>query len=316
MTYITALLRGLRPSLIGPIAFLLVASACSSPSESSPSPTSVPAPTSIVPTPASGQPAILRIVLASSDLAVGPNRFAFGILEGTAGQVRVSEAKALFFHIDTSDRARAQATARFIEWPTGRAGVYVATVEFDLAGRWGVVAEIAGEDGRVRAQSGVFEVKQESSSPAMRQRAPASVSRTAKDVADLAEITTSAEPDPDLYEMTIAEAVASGRPTVVTFATPAFCRTATCGPQVEVISDLKERFKPRANFIHVEVYDNPREIEGDLTKLRLSPLMAEWGLQSEPFTFVIDGQGLIAAKFEGFVTDGELDAALRATLDP
>ena len=42
--------------------------------------------------------------------------------------------------------------------------------------------------------------------------------------------------------------------------------------------------------------------------------MAEWGLLTEPFTFVVDAGGRVAAKFEGFVTEGELEAALTAVL--
>ena len=67
--------------------------------------------------------------------------------------------------------------------------------------------------------------------------------------------------------------------------------------------------------MHVEVYENAHEIEGDASRLRLDPAMAEWGLLTEPFTFVVDAGGRVAAKFEGFVTEGELEAALTAVLD-
>ncbi len=120
--------------------------------------------------------------------------------------------------------------------------------------------------------------------------------------------------DLDLDRMTIAEAISGGLPTLVTFATPAFCTSATCGPQVEVVSTIKERYKGRANFIHIEVYDNPHEMEGDVSKGRLSPLLDEWGLRSEPFTFVIDADGLVAAKFEGFATEDELESALQEVI--
>ena len=52
-----------------------------------------------------------------------------------------------------------------------------------------------------------------------------------------------------------------------------------------------------------------------LSKGRLTPLMAEWGLLTEPFTFVLDRGGLIMSKFEGFVTEEELESALAAALD-
>ena len=223
----------------------------------------------------------------------------------------------MFVYLDSSqDARRFRATAQFVPWPVGRAGVYVASVTFDQAGRWGVEVEVTEEDGAVRVGQAGFVVKPRSSSPAIGQPAPLSRNKTLQDVADLAEITTALVPDPDLYQMTIAQAASSGRPGVVTFATPGFCLTATCGPQVDVVASLKDRYMGQANFVHVEVYDNPKEMEGDLAKGRLSPLLEEWGLLTEPFTFVLDSEGTVSSKFEGFVTAGELEAALVATLGP
>jgi hypothetical protein len=85
---------------------------------------------------------------------------------------------------------------------------------------------------------------------------------------------------------------------------------------VQVVSDLKDRYESRASFVHVEVYENPSEIQGDITRGRLSPLMDEWGLRIEPFTYVLDGDGLVRSKFEGFVTVGELEVALVDVLGP
>ena len=60
------------------------------------------------------------------------------------------------------------------------------------------------------------------------------------------------------------------------------------------------------------MYDNPHEIEGDLSRAVISPMLTEWGLPSEPWTFVMDGGGIVRAKFESFTTREELEAALRA----
>jgi hypothetical protein len=40
----------------------------------------------------------------------------------------------------------------------------------------------------------------------------------------------------------------------------------------------------------------------------------EWGLPTEPYVFVVDGQGKVAAKFEGMAYPDELTAALDAVL--
>ena len=256
---------------------------------------------------------VLRVLIASTDLAVGRNRLVFAILDEESSPLRIPEVRFTLTYLDASPpEVRSQGSALFRPWPANPGGVYAAAVSFDDPGRWGLEVRIPGDGGVLVGRAGVV-VNRESSSPAIGRPVPASRNKTLKD-ADISELTTSAVPDLDLYRTTIAEAISGGLPTLVTFATPAFCTSATCGPQVEVVSTIKERYKGRANFIHIEVYDNPHEMEGDLSKGRLSPLLDEWGLRSEPFTFVIDADGLVAAKFEGFATEDELESALREVI--
>ena len=276
---------------------------------------STPTPSATVTPAAAAETGGAVVALATTDLGIGQNRLAFGIIGGDLQPIRTPEAELALVYLDVDPAVPTSAgTATFVQWPTGRSGVYVADVTFDRAGRWGVIATVTGEDGKTIPAKAGFVVAAQTSAPALGQPAPASVNKTGADVSDLKEITSSPIPDPELYEMTIGEAVASGTPTVVAFATPAFCQTATCGPQVEVVSAVKERFRDRSNFIHVEVYDNPHLIQGDFGNVSLSPLIEEWGLVAEPFTFVLDDQGRVFAKFQGFVTDEELSEAVSAVL--
>ena len=99
-------------------------------------------------------------------------------------------------------------------------------------------------------------------------------------------------------------------PAVVVFATPAFCLTAVCGPQVSVLSQLKEQYSGRANFIHVEVVKDPHLVQGGRPSVEFVEAVKEWGLPTEPWTFIIDKEGLVQAKFEAFATLGELADSL------
>jgi glutathione peroxidase-family protein len=47
----------------------------------------------------------------------------------------------------------------------------------------------------------------------------------------------------------------------------------------------------------------------------VSGFLEEWGLNSEPFTFMLDKDGIIVAKFEGFVTLSELEAKITEILE-
>ena len=101
---------------------------------------------------------------------------------------------------------------------------------------------------------------------------------------------------------------------MVVFSTPAFCVSATCGPQLEIVSQVKERHKDKANFIHVEVFEDPHLIEEGRLSATPVPAMEEWGLLTEPWIFVIDGDGRVRAKFEQFTPAEEIEAALREVL--
>ena len=86
------------------------------------------------------------------------------------------------------------------------------------------------------------------------------------------------------------------------------------------MSELKGTYQGRANFIHVEIYDNPDEIQGDLERARISDPVEAWGLTSIPhwfnesWTFILDGEGKIQGRFQGFATMEELEDSLVAVL--
>ena len=140
------------------------------------------------------------------------------------------------------------------------------------------------------------------------------MTKTVDDVDSLSQLSTGSLLDPELYQTTIANSLASGVSTVIVFASPAFCANAVCGPQVDVLQQLKDRYRGQANFIHVDFYDNPDEIQGDLSRARLSPAVLEWGLPSIEWTFVIDAQGAVSARFEAFATFEEVEEALLRVL--
>ncbi len=134
--------------------------------------------------------------------------------------------------------------------------------------------------------------------------APLSDTRTT-DTHELSEITTDPEPDPSFYEMSVAEAVQSG-PSVVVFATPAWCVTQACGPLLDQVKDLSDRY-PGLNYVHVEIYEN---IDADSFRdLIAVPAVTEWGLPSEPWVFVTNDDGVVEAAFQGVALDSELEAA-------
>jgi hypothetical protein len=122
-------------------------------------------------------------------------------------------------------------------------------------------------------------------------------------------LTTRRPPDLGLLRYSVAGVLAAHRPFVVTFATPKFCTSRTCGPVVDVVDAVRKRFASSpVRFIHVEVFRGNDPAKG------YNRWMREWGLQSEPWTFVVGADGRVKAKFEGSVSVAELSAAVRPLL--
>jgi hypothetical protein len=122
-------------------------------------------------------------------------------------------------------------------------------------------------------------------------------------------VTTAREPDRELYRHSIAENLRDGRPFVVVFATPKFCTSRTCGPVVEVVSEVRQRHAAaELDFVHVEIYEGNDPAKGENRWVR------EWKLPSEPWVFLVGADGRVRARFEGTVSVRELDAAVRRLL--
>ena len=254
----------------------------------------------------------------STDLSVGPNRLAFFLLDSHSEPLSSSVSSVSTYYPTGASGGKPGevAIARFRRWPLGGLGVYTTNLSFPEAGTWTLTVVVTEPDGPNQFAQLDVEIKEVGLTPAIGSPAPPSRNKTSRDVGSLEELTTARPPDPDLYTMTIADALSTGVPLVVVFATPAFCETATCGPQVGVIAEIKDRYKDRANFIHVEIFENPHEIQGEPDKANASPAVEEWGLQTEPWTFIVDERGLIAAKFEAFTTAEEIEEALDKLLPP
>ncbi len=252
----------------------------------------------------------MQAMVPATDLAVGPNRFTLGILhfpDGATEPQRLPEADLrlqFFFPIEPNATKAGQVITPAYQWVEMKTkGLYVASADFDRAGMWGV--EVTGTVGgkpldvaRTR-----FPVKVKPDTPGIGSPAPRSRNLTARDVTDIKQIDSGATPN-DMHDLTIADAIALGKPTVVVFATPGFCATQTCAPMVNEMQALKKSLNGSASFVHVEIFKDPA------TRTPFETV-TEWRLTSEPWVFLIDKSGNVAAKFEGPAPKDEVGEALK-----
>ena len=143
--------------------------------------------------------------------------------------------------------------------------------------------------------------------PALGSPAPPSRNLIARDVKDLRQIDTSQRPDIRLHQVRIADAIAQRKPQLIVFATPQFCTSRMCGPVVDIVRTLLPTYGKRVAFIHQEIWQ-------DFAEKKMFPTVEEWRLDTEPWVFVVDGKGIIRAKFEGLVTARELESALQQVI--
>lgn len=272
----------------------------------------------------------LRVGMTTSELVVGQNRLAFGLLKGhqlleeADVVVRVYELHGQQAHLKAQTRAP-YARLEIVEQgkrvhihpdgvrhvhneATDVRGVYVTRVTFERPGPWGLEVLAKQGDGPVEVVRLPIDVLAAPSTPTPGTPAPRSHNLIASDVQDLRQIDTSDPPDPRLHQVRIADAIVQGKPQVIVFATPKFCTSRVCGPVVDIVRTLLPAYGDRVVLTHQEIWQ-------DATAREFSPTAAEWGLQTEPWIFVVDGKGIIRAKFEGLTTAREIEAALKQFLE-
>mgnify|MGYP000044064363 FL=1 len=252
-------------------------------------------------------PEILPIIV-SSEIVPGRNRFLFSLTDAERNLIAAPDLSVrleLFSRDGNQGTKLADVPAEFLWAIEGERGLYVAYPDFPSAGRYGFrfLASRAGEPTMTVAAD--FDVAAEGTTPALGAPAVPSDTPTADDVGgDLSQISSDQPPDPSLYEVSVADAIEAGEPFVVTFATPRLCTSRVCGPTLDTVKAVKADY-PEFRFIHVEPYDL-----ADEDQLTAMPWVDEWGLPSEPWVFVVDGDGNVAAKFEVIPGEDELREAI------
>lgn len=257
----------------------------------------------------------IDIIPGNSELAAGPNRFAVGLIDednrllleepGTSVHLRFLQDGALKFEDD----------ATFVWAIPDVNGFWTAHVDFDTAGAWTVEVTVTRDGDEVELDPRDLSVLAQSRFPNVGDPAPASENLTLKTEPNITRVSTDPAPEPALYQLTVAEALQTGKPLVVTFATPAYCQTRFCGPVVDNVKEVRAEFVDDVNFIHIEPFvldEEGRLVPGTQGAPAVTEPMQQWRLQTEPWTFVIDADGVITARFEGAASTDELRQAIGA----
>jgi hypothetical protein len=252
----------------------------------------------------------VAVVAGTANHEPGEVRFSFLVIDAEGQVVTLPTARVwVARELEAKPFLESSAKLERIGIPGGAEAdsthIYVARVRLPQPGTYWMLAEPEGGATKVQALGNVI-VSTDDPEPGVGDPAPASDTPTlASAGGDASQITTRTPPDEILLRHSVADSLRAGIPFVVTFSTPKFCTSRTCGPTVDVVEEVARRFEGRGvRFIHVEVYE-----DNDPAK-PYNRWMREWGLETEPWTFVVGGDGLIVERYEGPVSVAELEEAL------
>ncbi|MCB0858532.1 MAG: thioredoxin family protein [Solirubrobacterales bacterium] len=246
----------------------------------------------------------------------GTNRYPFGVFNVDRSQVEDADV-ALYFAKSPQSPVEGPLPAEVVSLETkpayrskgaGTAGeassFYLTDVKFDRSGPWLGIAMIKTEDG--------FEAARVTPSPVVGQfpyvakvgeKAPEVSTLTPEDVGgDLSKIDTR-QPPSSMHGDDFKDVVGK-KPVVLIFATPALCQSRVCGPVVDVAEQVKDETGDGVVFIHNEVYNDNDPSKG------IQPQLTAFGLQTEPWIFLINKDGTIEKRIEGAIGAEELRAAV------
>ena len=246
----------------------------------------------------------------------GENRYSFGVFDVGGDQItdadvaiyaapgRNGEAQGPFpasvEDLSVEGPFQSRTTA---EDPDAAKVVYVTEIDFDQPGEWRVGALVSDGDSLQGSLAPSAVVSGRTKVPDVGDKAPVAHTPTADDVGDLSEIDTRDPPD-TMHEDDLAD-VLGKEPVVLLFASPALCRSRTCGPVVDVAEQLKAEYGDEVAFIHVEPYK-----DNVIDKGASAPAQA-YGLSTEPWLFVIDRDGVVRTAIEGAFSADELETAVQ-----
>ena len=253
-----------------------------------------------------GEP--VAIVPGTSDYGPGRNRVSFLVVNSKSQLIETPTARVWISRgLRQKPFAETTATLEPIGVPGGTQAdaqnIYVTTVKTPGPGKYWLLAQPVG--GQAIQALGDLVIRKRTRAPSIGDRAIPSVNPILKPGVKAGTITTAQPPDRALLKTTVAAALAARRPFVVSFATPQYCQSRTCGPVVQVVQSVAKQWQGSGvDFIHIEIYKDNDPAKGT------NQWVDQWKLPSEPFTFVVDRTGVIRERFEGAFSAAELQAAV------
>jgi hypothetical protein len=182
---------------------------------------------------------------------------------------------------------------------------YVVRHNFDVAGDWGLQAQVAGK----KPGNAVITINDPATVawPTPGKALPKVQTPTPANTMGVDPICTRTPAPCAWHGNSLDTMLGNGKPSIVLLATPALCKSATCGPVLDILLGEAAAVGNKANLAHVEVYK-------DSSGSTLSPAFAAFKTESEPVCYFVDKTGVVVNRFNGPFDATEARAAIASLL--
>ncbi|HYM84629.1 MAG TPA: SCO family protein, partial [Candidatus Dormibacteraeota bacterium] len=198
---------------------------------------------------------------------------------------------------------------------------YVATLDIPAPGQWRIAVTVSSGGGTLRGSTSLVALDPGTSahlgSPAPTVRTPT--------LADVGGVMRAVSTDPDavasMYARSTTDLLASHTPFVLIVDSTLFRVSPVCGKAVIIARYLVQRWTA-VGFVHAEpfvytlVSDWP-VLAGEISDPPLDAVSTGWGIggapwgnRSVPWAFVVDGDGIVRAKYQGLMGTADIDVIL------
>jgi hypothetical protein len=196
---------------------------------------------------------------------------------------------------------------------------WVATLDIPSPRAWRLNVTAQAGALPLTGSTGLVTALEQGATPALGSPAPSIHTPTLDDVGgDARAVTTDPIPDRRLSARSTTDALSDHVPFVLVLDSTRFRVTPACGRALVMARYLLDRW-PQVTFIHHEpfrysiVTDTP-VLDGTLVDPPLTDVAAAWGLGSAPWDavsmpwiFIVDGDGIVRAKYQGIVGSEDVD---------
>lgn len=105
------------------------------------------------------------------------------------------------------------------------------------------------------------------------------------------------------HDVTLTEALKSGKPVLYLIGTPAYCQTGTCTPALDALIEASKTLGDSVVFVHADVYK-------DKTATVAAPAVQAYKLTYEPVLYITDATGKLVDRLDSVFDVKEMNAVL------